>query len=118
MSEHHLDIVRQVLDRQVVDANHYNCGKVDDIELDLDGKTPHVTAIFVGNDLAGNRLPEFAGWVSQKLFGRSRVKIPWSDVSVITEEIKLTKNAEEYGLNERSGFVYRFIEKLPGAWKK
>jgi len=118
MSEHHLDIVRQVLDRQVVDVNHYNCGKVDDIELDLSGKTPTVTAILVGNQYSSERLPEFAKWISQKLFGQSRVKIPWSDVSVITEDVKLAKNADEYGLDERNGFVYRFIEKLPGAWRK
>ena len=118
MSEHHLDIVRQVLDRQVVDANHYNCGKVDDIELDLSGKLPRVTAILVGNQYSSDRLPEFAKCIFQKFFGRSRVKIPWSDVSAITDDVKLAKNADEYGLDERNGLVYKFISKLPGAWRK
>ena len=117
MSEHHLDLVRQVLDRPVVDSNHYNCGKVDDIELDLSGK-PNVNALLVGNDLTSDRLPEFARFISRKLFGRSKVKIPWSEVTVITEDIKLAKTAKEYGLDERKGFIFEFISKLPGAWKK
>ena len=118
MSEHYLDIVRQVLDRQVVDANHFNCGKVDDIEIDFHSKTPTVTAILVGNQYSSDRLPEFAKWISQKLFGRSRVKLSWSEVTMITENVKLAKNADEYGLDERNGLVYKFISKLPGAWRK
>ena len=58
MSEHHLDIVRQVLDRQVVDANHIYCGKVDNIVIDLKGR-PKITAILVGNGPASDRLPVF-----------------------------------------------------------
>ena len=117
MSEHHLDIIRQVLDRQLVDANHNHCGKVDDVELDLEGE-PKVIALLVGNEFASDRLPEFARYVSRKLFGRRRLKIPWSEVSVITDDIKLAQDAKEYGLDERKGFVFEFISKLPGAWKK
>ena len=117
MSEHHLDIVRQVLDRPLVDANHYSCGKVDDIELDLSGE-PKVVALLVGNEFTSDRLPELARFVSRKLFGRRRVRIPWSEVSVITDDIKLVKDANEYGLDERHGFVFDLISKFPGAWKK
>ena len=116
MSEHHLDIIRQVLDRQLVDANHNHCGKVDDVELDL--KRQKVVALLVGNAFASDRLPEFARYVSRKLFGRGRTKIPWSEVSVITDDIKLAQDAKEYGLDERKGFIFEFISNLPGAWKK
>ena len=117
MSEHHLDIVRQVLDRQLVDANHYNCGRVDDIELDLSDE-PRVVALLVGNEFTSDRLPELARFISRKLFGRRRVRIPWSEVSVITDDVKLVNDAKEYGLDERQGFVFNLISKLPGAWKK
>jgi len=116
VSEHHLDIIRQVLDRQLVDANHNHCGKVDDVELDL--KREKVVALLVGNAFASDRLPEFARYVSRKLFGRGRTKIPWSEVSVITDDIKLAQDAKEYGLDERKGFIFEFISNLPGAWKK
>ena len=117
MSQHYLDIVRQVLDRQLVDADHNNCGKVDDVELDLSGE-PKVTAILVGNDFTSDRLPEFARWVSRKVFGRDKVRIPWEEVGVITDNVKLANDAKKYGLDERRGAVYKFISKLPGAWKK
>jgi sporulation protein YlmC with PRC-barrel domain len=116
MSEHHLDVVRQVLDNQVVDRNHVHCGKVDDVLIDIDG--PKVTGIVVGNGAASDRLPELPRWISRKLFGTKQVKIPWSDVLVITEVIKLAKDAKDYDLDERKGWTYNLISRLPGAWKK
>ena len=92
MSEHHLDIVRQVLDRQVVDKNHIYCGKVDNIVIDLKGK-PKITAILVGNGPASDRLPEFARWLSQKLFGRHQTKIAWEEILVIKDVVKLASEA-------------------------
>jgi sporulation protein YlmC with PRC-barrel domain len=117
MSEHHLDIVRQVLDNQVVDKNHVHCGKVDDILIDIDGD-PKVTGIIIGNGAESSRLPELARWISRKLFGTQQVKIPWEDVLVITEVVKLAKDAKDYGLDERKGWTYNLISRLPGAWKK
>ena len=117
MSEHHLDLVRQVLDRQVVDANHICCGKVDDIILDLKGK-PKVTAILLGNGPASDRLPEFARWLSRKLFGERRVKVPWEDVLIVKDFIKLASDADTYGIDERKGLAYDLVSKFPGAWKK
>ena len=62
MSEHYLDVVRKVLDRPLIDANHNDCGKVDDIELDLVGE-PKIVALLVGNEYASERLPEDVGKV-------------------------------------------------------
>ena len=117
MNEHYLDLVRQVLDRQIVDANHLNCGKVDDVEISLKDK-PTITAILVGNGVASNRLPQLARYVSRALFGRQVIRIPWSEVSVIRDNIKLAADAKVYGLDERMGWAYNIIERLPGAWKK
>jgi len=117
MSEHHLDLVRQLLDRQVVDKNHVYCGKVDDIVIDLKGG-PKVKAILIGNGAASDRLPEFARWLSRTLFGRGITKIPWSDVLVVSDVIKLASDAKEHGLDERRGWPYDIVSKLPGAWKK
>ena len=117
MSEHFLDIVRKVLDSPLVDANHNDCGKVDDIEIELEDE-PKVVALLVGNKYASDRLPELAKYLSRKIFGRRRTRIPWSEVSVITDEVKLARDAKEYGLDERHGFAYSVISKLPGAWKK
>jgi sporulation protein YlmC with PRC-barrel domain len=117
MSEHHLDIVRQVLDRQVVDANHVYCGKVDNIVIDLDGK-PKITGILIGNGPASDRLPEFARWLSRKLFGQRQTKIPWEEVLVIKDVVKLASDAKTYGIDERTGWAYDIVSKFPEAWKK
>lgn len=113
----HLDIARQVLDRQVVDTNHILCGKVDDIEVNVE-KEAKVTALLVGNGAASERLPELFKAISQKLFGTAVVRIPWSEVEVITHQIVLRSRAHDYNLDERSGAVYKFISKLPLSWKK
>ena len=117
MSEHHLDMVRQVLDRQVVDANFVHCGRVDDLEISGEKKL-EVTAMLIGNGAASERLPELLKAVSKYLFGDKVTKIPWSEIKVIKDVIQLNSTAEELGLEERKGLVYQFISKLPGAWKK
>ena len=117
MSQHFLDIARQVLDRQVIDSNHIVCGKVDDIEIE--GKTKlKVTALLLGNGAASARLPELAKYISRKIFGRRIVRIPWSEVEVITHQIKLRSTARELGLDERSGTAFKIISVLPSSWKK
>jgi sporulation protein YlmC with PRC-barrel domain len=117
MSQDYLDIARQVLDRQVIDANHILCGKVDDIEIE--GKSPmKIAAILVGNGAASSRLPELAKYISRKLFGRRIVRIPWSEVDVITHQVKLRSHAADLGLDERSGTAFNIVSSLPSAWKK
>jgi hypothetical protein len=117
MNQDYLDLSRQVLDRQVVDANHILCGKVDDLEIE--GRTAiKVTAILIGNGAASDRLPELAKYISRKFFGRRVVRVPWSEVDVITHQIKLKSRATDLGLDERRGTAFNIISALPSAWKK
>jgi sporulation protein YlmC with PRC-barrel domain len=55
-----------LLDRQIVDFTGAMIGKVDDIELTVDGHgVPHVTALLVGPQALGRRLGGRLGrWVS------------------------------------------------------
>jgi sporulation protein YlmC with PRC-barrel domain len=117
MSEHHLEFVRQVLDRQIVDSNHILCGKVDDLEIELQNGV-RVTALLTGNGAAAARLPELLRVISETFFGKRITRIPWSDIRVIKDVIQLDRTAEEFGLDERHGLLFRAISKLPGAWKK
>jgi hypothetical protein len=72
----------------------------------------------VGNDLASDRLPELARYISKKIFGRRRVRIPWSEIFTIKDDVKLAKNADEYGLDERTGSAFSIVSKFPRAWQK
>ena len=117
MNQDFLDMARQVLDRQVVDKNHVLCGKVDDIRIE--GTTDlKVTGILIGNGAASERLPELFKFLSQKLFGKRVTCVPWSEVDVITHEIKLRLAAKDLSLDGRTGPIYNFISKLPLSWKK
>ena len=119
MTEGFLDIARQVLDRQLVDSNNVPCGKVDDVEVrcGADGQLK-IRALLVGNGAASDRLPELFKAISLMLFGRRVVRVPWSEVSVITQHIKLSSRADKLGLGELESVAGRLINKLPGAWKK
>jgi hypothetical protein len=119
MSEDYLDIARQVLDRQLIDANNVPCGKVDDVEVEGGaGGALKVRALLVGNGAASDRLPELCKLISRKIFGGRVVRVPWSEVSIITDRIKLKSRADELGLGEAGSRASRFISKLPFAWKK
>ena len=119
MTQDFLDIARQVLDRQIVDANNVPCGKVDDVEVEgeADGELK-IKALLVGNGAASNRLPEICKAVSRKIFGARVVRVPWSEVSIITDHIKLKSRADELDLGEAGSTASKIVSKLPGAWKK
>ena len=119
MTQKYLDMVRQVLDRQVVDANNVPCGKVDDLELaGKAGAELKIKAILIGGSAASDRLPELARIIVQKIFGKKSVTVPWQEVSVITDHIKLKSTARELKLDEARGIAYKIISQLPGSWKK
>lgn len=119
MTKDYLDIVRQVLDRQVVDANNVPCGKVDDVEVRGGaGSKLTVQAILIGNGAASERLPELARFITQKISGKRVVKVPWAEVSIITDHIKLKSTARDLGLDEAQSAAFKIISSLPGSWKK
>jgi sporulation protein YlmC with PRC-barrel domain len=118
MKQDYLDMIRNVLDRQVIDANNIPCGKVDDLEIEgKAGSELRIKAILIGNGAASERLPELFKWMSQKIFGRRVVKVPWREVSVITDKIKLKSRADELNLSENKSIAFKIISVIP-AWKK
>jgi len=112
----YLDIVRQVLDHEVVDSNNVPCGMVDDVEVEGEpGSELSVTALLVGVGVWANRLPWALGAAAKWVFGRRRTRVPWGEVSVIKERIKLKSRATELGLGIADRKASRLIRGLPGA---
>jgi sporulation protein YlmC with PRC-barrel domain len=60
-----MDLVRDLLDTQVVDRNGRPMGRVDGIALEhRDGKPPRVSALLIGPSALGHRLsPRLGRWV-------------------------------------------------------
>lgn len=118
VSQDFLDVSRQVLDRQIADVNNVECGKVDDLELQGGVGELKITAILVGTGVASDRLPVLARVLVQKIFGRRTVRIPWDQVVIINEQIKLKSEASAFGLAESRSKAFKIISVLPGAWEK
>jgi sporulation protein YlmC with PRC-barrel domain len=115
----YLDLSRQVLDRQVIDANNIECGKVDDLQIEGNVETGLVVkAILIGNRGSSERLPALLHWLNQKIFPHRLITVPWSEVLLINEQIKLKVNATDLGLDENQSWAVKIIGRLPGAWKK
>lgn len=112
-------MARQVLDRLVVDCNNVACGRVDDLAMEgAPGTQMKIKAILIGPGPASQRLPELGRFIVEKVFGKRCVTIPWAEVTIITDHIKLKSSASELRLDETRSRAFKMINSLPGAWKK
>jgi len=111
-----IELLRDVLDHDVVDVDGVRCGIVDDIDFDegADG-TPVVAALLVGPGAWQARLPALLGVVSAWLFGDGRTRVPWSEVAELTQSVKLRRRASELGLGSLDRKAAAWLKRIPGA---
>lgn len=88
----HLDLVRMILDHQLLDSDYVECGKVDDLEVESHEGTWRVTALLTG-----------------------RTRVPWGQLERIGSRIKLHASAEKLGLDGGERIARRWLSKWPGA---
>jgi sporulation protein YlmC with PRC-barrel domain len=108
-----LDLLRDVLDHEMVDVDGVSCGMVDDIELSNTPRGPAVTALLVGPGAWSPRLPACLDWPVKKLFGRQVVRVPWQEVTEIGEVIKLRSTAGSLRLGRLDRKVGAWLSRLP-----
>jgi sporulation protein YlmC with PRC-barrel domain len=114
--EKYLDIVRNVLDHEVVDVDDVPCGMVDDVLLEGGpGRELRVTALLVGAGAWEDRLPWVFGAAARKIFGGQKTRVPWEEVWIIGERIKLKSRASEVKLGRADGKASRLVGRLPGS---
>lgn len=110
------DLCRQVLDHAVLDADDWPCGVVDDLELEGGVGTPlRVTALLVGPGAWAPRLPALFARLLPRIVGTRCVRVPWSEVCVVGEHIRLRSRAAELGLGTLDRKLGLRIARLPGA---
>lgn len=85
----------EVLDRQLVDAEHELCGKVDDLELDSRGGRVRVTAIVFGPAVWPDRLPRLLAPLARRLFHGKVTRIEWDQVAELSSAVRLKLRASE-----------------------
>jgi len=113
-----LDLALGVLDHQLVDPDGRRCGKVDDLDLELEveiGEPARVTAVLVGPRYWPGRVRGPIGRLLARLGGGDGVKVSWDDVERVTSAVELARPASELGLGRGDDRFRPLIERLPWA---
>ena len=109
-----LDVYRLVLDHTLVDADGLECGTVDEIEAQgKPGEPLAIVALLAGPGAWAPRLPAFFALVSRLVAGSRLVRVPWSEVAGIGEQITLRSTATELGLGVADRRAGRWLAALP-----
>lgn len=117
-----LDLVRDVLDKQLVDPDGEPLGRADGliIELHDDGSPPRVRAIENGIPALTRRLPSWIGvvvrWVARKIGprGGKPYRIRWSRVIDVDENVKLKMDPDTSPANATQRWVRdHFTKHIP-----
>jgi hypothetical protein len=112
----YVDLYRQVLDHALLDADDWMCGTVDDLEVEGGiGEPLRVTALLVGPGAWAPRLPALFARMVPLLFGTHCVRVPWSEVSELGEQIRLRSRAAALGLASTDRRLGLLVARLPGS---
>jgi hypothetical protein len=116
-----MDLIRDVLDKRVVDRNGREMGRVDGIVLEQrPGTAPLVAAIRIGPSVLGNRIhPAIGRWVAALEYGFGihegrPVRLPISALE-IAADIKTDVAIGETAAGVVEQRLRKWIGKLPGA---
>ena len=109
-----IDLVRDVLDTQVIDREGRPMGKVDGIALELRAeRAPRVAYLEVDSARAWHRLGErFGRWAraAQRRWGGGPARFTWSQVRDFGIDLEIDLDAEQTGA---FALERRLREKLP-----
>ena len=111
------DLMRDLLDHELVDCDGTSCGMVDDVELssaETDGAAPEVVALWSGPGAWTPRLPAFARIAVRAVAGARRRRIDFGEVAEISEVIRLKSSA----VSLRLGVADRKAGRLFAWWQK
>jgi sporulation protein YlmC with PRC-barrel domain len=113
-----MQLGREVLDQQAIDAGGRQMGKVDGIVLELRGDQARVAALVVGGTTLLWRLHAgLAAWAERRLGGEGTpTRIPWRQVVKIGIDVKLDVEAERTPAFRWERWVRdHVIGRIPGA---
>jgi len=118
-----MDLVRDVLDKKLLDKEEDEMGRVDGLIMEFGEKSqPSITHIEIGGTTLGARLhPIFARLAKRigQMWGPKRrepVRIPWSHVVTVGRNIKLDVEAKKTGSIAWEIWIARhIIERIPGG---
>jgi sporulation protein YlmC with PRC-barrel domain len=118
-----LDLVRDVLDKKLVDREHCEMGRVDGLVMHFgEHSQPRITHIQIGGTTLWTRVHPALGKLAERLarnWGPKRtepVRVPWSRVVTAGKDVKLDVKARETGAIDWEIWIARhIIERIPGG---
>jgi sporulation protein YlmC with PRC-barrel domain len=108
MKRQSLDLLREVIDHEIVDAEGEACGVVDDIAFRNTAAGPVIDALLVGPGAWLPRLPALLHWLGARIFGSHVVRVPWSEVERVTQIVQLKSKATAVQLGR--------LDRKAGSW--
>lgn len=118
-----MNVIREVLDNQIVDRNQRKMGKVDGIVIELrEGQQPRLAFIETGATTLARRLhPRLARWVAaiEGKWGAKHTepfRIPWSQVRDIGIDVEVDVDAEQTAaLAYEQWLREHVVKRIPGG---
>ncbi len=118
MKQPSLDLVREVLDHEIVDVDGVPCGVVDDVEFTGNaGEPAQAVALLVGPGAWGPRLPPLLAFLVRHTAGSRCVRVPLEAVQKIDERIVLKHSARDARLDTADRRAARWLAWIPGHGK-
>jgi sporulation protein YlmC with PRC-barrel domain len=116
MTQRSAHLFRDILDHELVDVDGISCGMVDDVELGGSADEELVVkALRVGPNAWLPRLPAIARWIVEKIVPHHSVRVPWTEVSQVSEVIKIRSKASALGLGRVDRKAGAWLARIPGS---
>lgn len=119
--EARLDLVRDLLDKKVVDRNGRELGRVDGIVLDAAAGGPRVAAIAIGASVLARRVRPFLGrWASglERALGIDEgrpIRIPFASILSVEPHVRVDVAVGETAAAALEHELRRIFSAIPGA---
>jgi len=117
-----MELLRDVLDQQVLDKHDRKTGKVDGIAMEVrKGKPPRVAYIEMGTDVLARRLsPRLERWLQKWRERRGRklvpFQIPWSKVMKVHLTVDVDIDASKHeGYHVERWLAEHVVGRIPGS---
>lgn len=121
-----MDLVRDVLDKRLLDRDGTIIGRVDGLIIEIEGESqPRVTEMSIGGPAVFARIGHWSFSLAKflgKHWGPKRgspVRIPWSDIDHFGRDVKLTISCEDNEAMAWEDWIdEHIIMKIPGGGSK
>jgi sporulation protein YlmC with PRC-barrel domain len=121
-----MDLIRDVLDKQLVDREERRMGKIDGLILEIEaGKPPRVAAIEQGAATLARRIhPRLVSWVEAigaRVYGKAPggpERIPWEKVRDVGVDVEVDLAYEKSRLYAwQEWLCQKLVGRIPGGGK-